>query len=235
MQQEKEEQQQQEQQQQEGQQQQQDAERQRKDGAGGPPTSGEGRGSRGKGRGGQRSGGLASRVQGCGGEQGTGGQGSGGERGTGGRGSYIYVPEIHRITKKVFHEIEDFANTLEKYFSKAILTLPDPTGSLKSEIPLSSIKAANGIVQSILKVRKNGVDGEKPKQKRSKWPYSIYTAEEKARIGRRHVKMGVTNSMKFFDQDFEDRPLKKSTVKSWAKEYNKELVLRNNFKRNASG
>ena len=32
--------------------------------------------------------------------------------------------------------------------------------------------------------------------------------------------------MRFFEKDFEDRPLKESTVRTWAKEYTKELALR---------
>ena len=57
----------------------------------------------------------------------------------------------------------------------------------------------------------------------------MYTDEEKLKIGKRAAEMGVTSTLKFFEKDFADRPLKESTVRTWATKYKKELALRRKF------
>ena len=38
--------------------------------------------------------------------------------------------------------------------------------------------------------------------------------------------MGVTNTIRHFQKDFQDRPLKESTVRTWMNKYKKELAER---------
>ena len=41
--------------------------------------------------------------------------------------------------------------------------------------------------------------------------------------------MGVTSTLRFFHKEFVDRPLKESTIRTWATKYKKELALRSKF------
>ena len=46
------------------------------------------------------------------------------------------------------------------------------------------------------------------------------------RIAKRAAEMGVTNTIRHFQKDFQDRPLKESTVRTWINKYKKELAER---------
>ena len=54
----------------------------------------------------------------------------------------------------------------------------------------------------------------------------MYTDEEKLKLGKRAAEMGVTKTMRYFQKQFSDRPLKESTVRTWANTYKRELALR---------
>ena len=61
------------------------------------------------------------------------------------------------------------------------------------------------------------------------WAYNVYTAEEKAMVGKCASKMGVTSSLRFFyKKDFLERPLKETTVRTWARQYEAELQREGN-------
>ena len=56
--------------------------------------------------------------------------------------------------------------------------------------------------------------------------YLSYTEEEKARIAKRAAEFGVTNTLRYFNKEIVDRPLKESTVRTWMTVYKKELASR---------
>ena len=57
----------------------------------------------------------------------------------------------------------------------------------------------------------------------------MYTDKEKYKIGKRAAEMGVTSTLRYFEKEFVDRPLKESTVRTWATNYKIELALRSKF------
>ena len=59
----------------------------------------------------------------------------------------------------------------------------------------------------------------------------MYTDEEKYKIGKRAAEMGVTSTLRFYQKEFADRPLKESTVHTWATKYKKEMAQRSRFGR----
>ena len=54
----------------------------------------------------------------------------------------------------------------------------------------------------------------------------MYLDEERLKVGKRAAEMGVANTLRFYQKEFTDRPLKESTVRTWAAKYNQEVVLR---------
>ena len=106
-----------------------------------------------------------------------------------------------------------------KNFGNENTNLPDPKGPLKDHILSQSIQLANEEVSSVIKATSS-------KSGRSKrGVYNVYTAEEKATVGKRASEMGVTNSLRFFNKkDFLEHPLKETTVRTWARQYEAELA-----------
>ena len=106
---------------------------------------------------------------------------------------------------------------LYKYLSRSDChepgSLPDPAGPLSA----SSIQAANDMVKPVLTPPSTG---------KKRGQYKHYTAEEKARIAKRSVQCGVTNTVRHFPREFADRPLSEATVRTWVKQYKCELRLR---------
>jgi len=104
---------------------------------------------------------------------------------------------------------------LLKYLrEKAIL--PNSNGPLSDCMPTAAISSVNKEVKDL-------VDAT-PSDSRKQGPYQNYTDEEKARIGKRAAKFGVTNTLRHFSKQFADRPLKESTVRTWMMNYKKELA-----------
>ena len=97
---------------------------------------------------------------------------------------------------------------------------------MSARVPSSAIAEANKRVRPLLVET-----GSTSKQARKRGEYLVYTDEEKLKIGKRAAEMGVTSTLKFFEKDFTDRPLKESTVRTWATKYKKELALRSNLVR----
>ncbi len=104
---------------------------------------------------------------------------------------------------------------LYKYFKKSSV-LPNPEGPLSYQTPSSAIARANKEVKPLLVSNKDSNDA---KGKRGQ--YLVYTDEEKFKIGKRAAVMGVTNTMRFFHKQFIDRPLKESSVRTWATDIRK--------------
>ena len=84
---------------------------------------------------------------------------------------------------------------LYKYFKKNSV-LPNPDGPLSTRVPPSAIAEANKKVQPLIKTdsasKKTGKCGQ----------YLVCTGEEE--------------SLRFYQKEFADRPLKESTVRTWA-------------------
>ena len=103
-----------------------------------------------------------------------------------------------------------------QYFKKQT-ALPSSMSPLSSSIPSKSISFANKEVKSVLE--------SKARQGTKRGSYSVYTEEEKAKISKRAAEMGVSRTIKHFSKEFQDRPLKESTVRTWMNQYKKELAL----------
>ena len=54
----------------------------------------------------------------------------------------------------------------------------------------------------------------------------MYSDEERLKVGKRAAEMGVASTLKFNQKEFTDRPLKESTVRTWAAKYNQEVASR---------
>uniref|UniRef100_A0A1X7SY85 DDE-1 domain-containing protein n=1 Tax=Amphimedon queenslandica TaxID=400682 RepID=A0A1X7SY85_AMPQE len=109
---------------------------------------------------------------------------------------------------------------LFKYFKKSSL-LPNPEGPLSDRMPSKAILSANREVESLVMTEDCPV---MPPKKRG--AYLNYTDEEKARIAKRAAEFGETNTLKHLSKEYEDWPLKESTVRTWMLKYKKELASR---------
>ena len=108
--------------------------------------------------------------------------------------------------------------SLLKYFKRESI-LPHPNGPLSQSVPSSSIAAANKAVESILSPG-SVIEDTKPGTQhpdRTRGSYEQFTAEEKARIGKRAAEHGVASTVRYFNKVFSDRIVKESSVRTWKK------------------
>ena len=115
--------------------------------------------------------------------------------------------------------------SLLKYFQLANPTLPKPDGPLSTAVPSSSIAAANREVKQLL----DGADKQDSPRTTSTYnrgTYERFTAEEKAKIGRRAAEHGVTASVRYFSKVFPGRSLKESSVRTWKTKYLQEFTAK---------
>ena len=111
---------------------------------------------------------------------------------------------------------------LLKYFNKATVLL-NPDGPLSDRMPSGAISSANKEVKDLV-VRESDVPDSQLTNgpvKRPRGQYLSFTEEEKARVAKRAAEFGVTNTLRYFNKEFADRPLKESTVRTWASNYKK--------------
>ena len=108
---------------------------------------------------------------------------------------------------------------LYKYFKRDSSFLPDPHGPL-SNLMSSVIASTNVEVKFIIEETKTKTSSTK------RGCYANYSEAEKAKVAKQATEMGVTNSLTHFAKEFVDRPLKESTVRTWVKQYTKELESR---------
>lgn len=108
---------------------------------------------------------------------------------------------------------------LDKYFKPIKSALPNPSGPLSAKIPPASIAQANVEVKHSLEEA-----SKEPHTKRGH--YSVYSNEEKLKVSKRASEMGVTNTMRHFNalEEFKQRPLKESTIRTWMRAYRLELA-----------
>ena len=90
--------------------------------------------------------------------------------------------------------------SLLKYFQMANPTLPKPDGPLSTAVPSSSIAAANREVKQLLdKANKHGrTDYLRTTLTSKRGTYERFTAEEKAKIGRRAAEHSVMALVCYF-------------------------------------
>ena len=107
---------------------------------------------------------------------------------------------------------------LFKYFSLVSATdkLPDPKGSLSSEIPSSAIASANVEVRKVID---DGTDG-----KHSHGSYTKLSAQVKAELGKYAAVNGIAATLRKYSKCYPS--LKESSVKTWRGKYTQELNRR---------
>lgn len=64
--------------------------------------------------------------------------------------------------------------------------------------------------------------------------YKSYTPSEKAIISKRATECGVTNTVRYFSKKFADRPLCEGTIRTWVKQYKRELISRRGCNKDAN-
>ena len=113
--------------------------------------------------------------------------------------------------------------------------LPDQDGSLSLTVPSSRIEAVKLyfcqarplLTEKTLNIidDEDGKTSEKDKGKGSmRGEYEKFSADEKARVGKRAAEHSVLATICHFSKVYQDHPLKESTVRGWKKQYNREVL-----------
>ena len=87
---------------------------------------------------------------------------------------------------------EDQPHYLYRYFKASDTKLPDPRGPLSKEVPLTAIAAANGEVKHVVELQRGKTRG----------PYTKFTPEQKAEIGKRAAEHGVVATVRYYEKRF---------------------------------
>ena len=90
---------------------------------------------------------------------------------------------------------------LYSYFKASDTKLPDPRGTLSKDVPSTAIAAANGEVKVELQRGK------------TRGPYTKFTPEQKAEIGKRAAEHGVVATVRYYEKRF---PGNTRRVRKWA-------------------
>jgi transposase-like protein len=99
--------------------------------------------------------------------------------------------------------------------------LPDPRGPLCGVVPSSSITCANAKVKAVLEA---DLKSSLTSSIASRGPYTKYTAEQRAQIGKRAAEEGVASTVRYFANKYPN--LKESTVRDWRNAYRYDLKKR---------
>ena len=89
--------------------------------------------------------------------------------------------------------------------------LPSHGGALSRLMPPSSVASGS---KRVLDVSDSPGRGK----------YSVYTEEEKFKVAKRAAEMGINNTIRHFQKEFDEHPLKESTVRTSMNKYKKELA-----------
>ena len=81
---------------------------------------------------------------------------------------------------------------LYRYFKASDTKLPDPRGPLSKEVPSTAIAAANGEVKHVVELQRGKTRG----------PYTKFTPEQKAEIGKRAAEHGVVATVRYYEKRF---------------------------------
>ena len=95
--------------------------------------------------------------------------------------------------------------------------LPDASGPLALAMPSGSIASANSSVEKALKQ----TEAKKPRGE-----YKVYTAKERAEIGKRAAVYGITSTIRYYRKINPQRPLPSSSVFDMKVKYQEELSER---------
>jgi len=91
---------------------------------------------------------------------------------------------------------------LLKYFKlKSDSVLPNPNGPLSKLVPSSSIIAVNKAVKDAIS-----------QSTKAHGPYMQFTAEEKARMGKRAAEFGIASTVRYFNKIYSDREVKENSA-----------------------
>ena len=111
--------------------------------------------------------------------------------------------------------------SLLKYFKSTKSgegVLPNPDGALASQLPSSTISAANKEVKAVMEQSTSTSNGSK------RGKYGHYTPKDKAEIAKRASEHGITATIRYYNRKHPERPaLKESTVRTWKNQYLSEL------------
>ena len=81
--------------------------------------------------------------------------------------------------------------TLKRHDTKNCLEcLPDASGPLAIAMPSGSITAANSTVERVFK--------QTPEANKPRGEYQVYTAKERAEIGKRAAVYGITSTIRYY-------------------------------------
>ena len=105
---------------------------------------------------------------------------------------------------------------LYKYFTSS--KLPNPNGSLSNKIPSSTIAFVNSEVTKVYSSQESSGNGKR------RGPYSKFTPQVKAQLGKYAAKHSVASTLQRYAKSYPD--LKESSVRTWRDAYNKELKIR---------
>ena len=107
---------------------------------------------------------------------------------------------------------------LYRYFKvhSADSILPDPRGPLSKKVPSTAIASANEEVKSVV---------QQP-AKRARGPYTKFTAEQRATIGKRAAEHGVAATVRYYEKQYPNGNVKDSSVRTWRNAYTSEIKKR---------
>ena len=105
---------------------------------------------------------------------------------------------------------------LYKYFTSSKLL--NPNGSLSNKIPSSTIAFVNSEVTKVYSSQESSGNGKR------RGPYSEFTPQMKAQLGKYAAEHGVASTLRRYAKSYPD--LKESSVRTWRDAYNKELKIR---------
>jgi len=93
--------------------------------------------------------------------------------------------------------------------------LPNPNGHLSKLVPSSSLIAANEAVKDAISqsTKAHGL-------------YVQFTAEEKARMGKRAAEFGIASMIRYFNKIYSDREVKASSGRTWKNKYKDKVNKR---------
>ena len=77
-----------------------------------------------------------------------------------------------------------------RYFKASDTKLPDPQSPLSKEVPSTAIAAANNEVKHVVELQRGKTRG----------PYTKFTPEQKAEIGKRAAERGVVATVRYYEK-----------------------------------
>ena len=107
---------------------------------------------------------------------------------------------------------------LYRYFKvhSADSILPDPRGPLSNKVPSTAIASANEV--------KNVA--QQPAKLRARGPYTKFTAEQRAAIGKRAAEHGIAATVRYYEKQYPNGDVKGSSVRTWRNAYTSEIKKR---------